>query len=408
MRRSIAAFIGTLASATLPACLVGCHSPGPTSRPTTQTRAAAPPSTTLPPSPRYAPANGTLVIHERNDDFAPGGFQHASPACCGNQGVFLLGADANPGVYESPVIAAAQPFDEALISWNIAYPPGAGGFVEFRVGRAVDGFWSPWLYVGDWGNHTTPDDRVMVFDGGEIEVDYFRSPEHYDRAQYRVTGLAPHGLHPPTLRRMSVCMTDEAARPSRPVSAVHATAPVAIPVPFRTQKTSDSALAGRLCSPASLAMVLEYRGVHDTTEAVARLCWDPTNDIYGGWPRNVQAAFELGVPGYLTRFTNFAEAQRCLAAGQPIVASIRVERPGELRGAPYRVSDGHLLVITGFDDAGDVLVNDPAGNSADNGQLTYARDDMRHCWLENGGVAYILLPAERRASTAPPASTISR
>lgn len=334
--------------------------------------------------------SGTLVLHERSADFAAGAFTHAALACCGGQGVLLLGANQNPGVYESPVVNCARPFNEALLSWNIWYPAGAGGFVEFRVGRGADGSWSPWLYVGDWGAHRPPEDRTMVFDGGEIEVDYFRSTQRYDRAQYRVSGLAPRGAAPPAIRRIALCLSDEsAAAPARRGSTD--APPRQLRVPFRAQRSDDPTLAGRLCSPASLAMVLDYRGASRPTGEVARLCWDATNDIYGNWPRNIQAAFEVGVPGYLMRFSDWDAVRRCIEADQPLIISIRVERPGALRGAPYRVTDGHLIVLTGFAADGDVLVNDPAGATPQTGQLRYRRDDLERCWLEaGGGVAYVL------------------
>jgi len=122
---------------------------------------------------------------------------------------------------------------------------------------------------------------------------------------------------------------------------------------------------------------------------VARAAFDPRQRIFGNWPRNVQAAYELGVPGYVRRYSDWPEVEMTLAGGQPIIASIR-DPEGHLRGTPYPRTTGHLLVVCGIDPAGQVLVNDPAGRDASGGQLTYDRREFEQAWLRMGGVAYIL------------------
>ena len=82
-------------------------------------------------------------------------------------------------------------------------------------------------------------------------------------------------------------------------------------------------------------MVLEYRGVDRPTEEVAQRIYDATHEIYGNWPRAVQAAYTYGVPGYLARFSDWAEVERMIAANQPLVISIRAE-PGSSPGLSIR------------------------------------------------------------------------
>ena len=96
-------------------------------------------------------------------------------------------------------------------------------------------------------------------------------------------------------------------------------------------------------------------------------------------------------PGYLARFADWGAVRRSIAAGQPLVISIRF-REGELPGAPIPSTAGHLIVVTGFAPNGDVLVNDPAAPAAAEVPRSYRRVDLEKAWLQKGGVAYVLLP----------------
>ena len=349
--------------------------------------------------------------------------------------------------YTSPAIEPSVKFNEALLSWNVNTPAGGGFGAELRVGRRFDDSWSPWLRVGEWGQAPPAADAVVACEQGRIDVDYFRSDERYDRIQYRLIGSA--GIEP---QRIAVCVSDTSgvplaldrglkkvwdrpmagpyqalaevnpARPhllaedevdrrrprlqpnemdrrrprllsSNPKGESTSTSDRPLPVPFRSQKSEDPDIAGRICSPTSLAMVMEYRGVARSTAEVAAACYDPTHAIYGNWPRNVQAAYSFGIPGYLTRFSDWGDVERMIAGGQPLIISIRVKSEGDLPGAPYRTTEGHLLVLTGFEGEDGVRVNDPAALKREQGQLTYRRAELEQVWMRGaGGVAYVLLP----------------
>ena len=324
-------------------------------------------------------------------------------------------------------------FNEALVSWNISSPPGMGAAVEIRVGRTENEVvWSPWLYLGGVGQipegvrppnsaasqpigtetppiavESTSGDggtqAVSVFPGGRIDVDYFRSSERFDQLEWRVRGYGNPTNATERIRvaRIDVCVSDTLGVPeSVPRSGSAAIRPPAdtrrrLPVPFFSQKSEKPEIAGRICSPTSLAMVMAYRGKSLPVAEVAAQAFDREHDIYGNWPRNVQAAFELGVPGYLTRISEWSQVEKFIGDGQPVIITVRVREPGALRGAPYETTKGHLLVVCGFDEAGMVLVNDPAAATPETGQLRYYREDLEKCWMEDGGgVAYVLLPTK--------------
>ncbi len=327
-------------------------------------------------------------------------------------------ADDNLAFYESAEIIRPGPpgdnvFTEALLSWNIDVPPNCGVRLDVLVRDAATNEWSPPLFIGSWGDVAIgagPAARPQTTDTGiKVDIDYLRSEQPLNALMYHITaarvgsvgvagGVQAGGAgtqQPPVLvRRMAVCLSDTRTKNTAPVGQLTPTRIGRLGVPFRTQKTSDEALAGRLCSPTSLSMVLAHRGVDLAIERVAALTLDPHFGIYGNWPRNVQAAFSVGVPGYLTRLNTWGELERLVASGNPVIIAIAVE-PGELRGAPYADTRGHLIVVEGFDSDGNVLVNDPAAPTAEQGQRTYQREDLTTVWLRRvDGTAYVLLPRE--------------
>lgn len=359
-----------------------------------------------------------MTQHARGHDYLAGMAAGVDDVLCGPQPLRPFRHDTilrdGPGVvlqcsgdppaaeYESAVIEPAIRFNEVLLSWNVVAPAGSGFCVELRVGRPGEDTWTPWLYVGDWGDTVPAGPRLTSCDAGRIDVDYFRSDERFDRLQYRIRAAGMAGREAAlVVQRVAVCVSDLTGIPPAIVEPRPAVAPPPdptlvhrrLPVPFRNQSTDRPELAGRICSPASLSMLLAYRGVNVPTGHVAAACYDPTHDIYGNWPRAIQAAFSFGVPGYLTRFCDWNDVERMIAAGQPLIISIRVGEADTLTGAPYQPTGGHVLVVSGFDAAGNVMVNDPALGHAEQGELVYLRSELERFWMRaTGGTAYVLLP----------------
>ncbi len=299
--------------------------------------------------------------------------------------------------YTAPRQTPPFPFNEALVSWNIDCPPTAGYRIELRAAALDTGEWTPWLHVGAGGNRPVPAEHTQRCALGRVDIDVFRSDTYFGRVEVRVRGSADTaGGKPLTIRRLAICTSDidrdppPYAAPDKPVTPPPA-AVRRLPVPFRNQLTDRPELAGRICSPACVAMLLAYHGVDAKSGDVAAACYDAANDIYGNWPRQIQTAYAFGVPGYLTRFSTWRDVERHVAQGRPLAISLRLREGDQFRGASYRPSGGHLIVITGFDANGHVHVNDPAFSTPDKGQLTLNRHDLGKAWLYNtGGVAYVV------------------
>jgi hypothetical protein len=74
----------------------------------------------------------------------------------------------------------------------------------------------------------------------------------------------------------------------------------------------------------------------------------------------------------------------------PVVISIAWKK-SELSGAAVQSSNGHLVVVVGFDASGNPIVNDPAAASDADVKRTYFRSELEAVWLENsGGTAYVI------------------
>jgi hypothetical protein len=138
--------------------------------------------------------------------------------------------------------------------------------------------------------------------------------------------------------------------------------------------------------------------------AAARATHDPAYDGTGNWPFNTAWAASLAGHAFVTRLHDLREAERFIEVGIPLVASVAY-RVGGLPGAPTHATDGHLVVIRGFTDTGDVVTNDPAAPTERSVRRTYDRAAFERAWLQgSGGTVYVIhrddqpLPAGSRGA----------
>jgi hypothetical protein len=152
------------------------------------------------------------------------------------------------------------------------------------------------------------------------------------------------------------------------------------------------------CSPTSTTMVLRY-WAGDTSgvcEPYVRASVSGVYDWYygghGNWPFNTAYAASQGLQAHVARFTSFAQLEPWISAGVPAILSVAWGR-GELTGAPISSTAGHLIVLVGFDAAGNPVVNDPAGPSNTTVRRTYYRSELEPLWLSaSAGTAYLIYP----------------
>jgi hypothetical protein len=311
--------------------------------------------------------------------------------------------------YRSDVHTTAQPFTSAIVSWNVQTP--GGSWIETQLRARVSGRWTSWYDVGHWSRDAGMGHRHSVKApadaDGAVDTDTLVLKKPADAWQVQVVVHPGAAGATATLSLLGVT-TDATQR--APVLPQDTNAwGVDIDVPERTQRISESpdALGGggdSWCSPTSVSMVMAYwaeRTHHPRWDvdvpASASGTFDPVYDGCGNWPFNVAFASEHGLAGWVDRLAGLGDLERYVAAGVPLVASIRV-KPGQLTGSPYAKTDGHLLVVRGFTPNGDVIVNDPYALPG-HIRIIYQRAQFEHVWIGgSGGIVYVIGPPDLLAT----------
>ncbi len=297
--------------------------------------------------------------------------------------------------YTSPVIACKFPATKFLPSWNILLPRKDQSYKIFlRVGDESKVKFSPWFLMGEGGNAISDKPVKREAKGwGTSRIDYLHLTRVAYVFQYKVEILTAGSLSPdesPGLRRFFIHYSGQGT-PSRQknVTLTEANA-VRIDVPYRSQlDVTKKSLKHIVCCPTCVSMVLEHHGINQPTLSICDAVYDQRYKIYGVWPKASQAAFQHGCRSWVHRFRGMAAVRDHLRQGQPIIASIRVGK-GELRGARYPKSDGHLIVITGYNGLDKVRVNDPYSVGPGGGEIEYETSDIEKVWLDKGGVAILI------------------
>lgn len=307
----------------------------------------------------------------------------APPSClCGVERAGVPRRDGDDTVIECGVWTPRRAPVHLVPSFSpLAPSPPA---FRFELSARAAGAWSPWVATVTLGDAEFP---ALPSSAGPLtsDVDEVRvsRPVEALRLRVRCRGPLPHAW----LASLSAAAEDRVDAGTPPGAGA------SLRVPALSQIDEDPAIALRICSPTSVAMVLGYWGRAATAAAVAADAFHPATDLYGVWPAAIRAAAARGVAGYLLRFPDWTAAAWCLTRGLPIIASIRYAA-GELGGAPMAATTGHLVVLTGYED-GTVLVNDPAAPTREAVPRRYRRDELTRAWLDRKGVGYVLFDPAR-------------
>jgi Peptidase_C39 like family len=298
----------------------------------------------------------------------------------------------------APYYAPVNGFDSAVVSWNANTPPGTWLAVKIRA--LVNGQWTKEYVMGVWANNSTVKSHSAKYESdnfASLETDTLSLKQPAQAFQVRVSLFSENG-NSPGLQRLAVSTLRNGKTPS--IGEDRNAWNYDIRVPEKSQMIYPD--GGEVwCSPTSLSMVLAYWAQKtnrpelnlDVPAVVARTP-DPIYDGWGNWSFNVAFAGTLGLNAYVSRLHSLSQLEGWLRADIPVIASIAY-KPGELPGTPITQSDGHLLVIRGFDSNGNVITNDPASDprKGQSTRVVYPRRAFEQVWQKgSNGTVYIIYP----------------
>ena len=321
------------------------------------------------------------------------------------------------GHWLSPWRRPGYAFDQLIPSWDATTPRDSWVQVQVR-GRSEAGRVSKWYTMANWAAGDRLFHRTSLGaqadDLAQVDVDTLKTRYSmgFTAWQLRVTLLRKAGTSAApkvdTVGAMTSLLPSVAqVRTSRPGVA----SGVTVDLPRYSQMIHDGhypeydAGGEAWCSPTSVSMVLgglgrlpserEYSWVpadHPDrwVDHAARSHYDYAYDGAGNWSFSAAYAATHADAAFVTRLRNLREAERFIKAGIPLVASVKFG-PGELTGAPISSTNGHLMVVVGFTDGGDVVVNDPAAPDNRSVVRTYDRGEFENAWIPtSGGLVYVV------------------
>ena len=335
--------------------------------------------------------------------------------------------------WTSPVHRIGFGASQLVASWNAETPAGTWLQVEL-LGRYTDGGSTPAYVMARWAsgdqdikrttgngqsdaysfvdtdtNKKTDETKKKLLAGYQLKVTLFRTPgSHVTPKVWQIGAMASNvpDRFSVTPSKGGIAWGKELAVP-RYSQNIH-----------KGQYPEYNGGGEAWCSPTSTQMVVDYwgRGPSERDLAwvdpsyadpqgdhAARHTYDWAYDGTGNWPFNTAYAGSFGLKGIITRLHSLDEAERFIAAGIPVITS-QSFLSSELTGANYGTA-GHLFVIVGFTETGDVIVNDPASHDDSVVRNVYKRTEFENVWLRtkrhradgtvasgSGGIACLISP----------------
>lgn len=284
-----------------------------------------------------------------------------------------------------------SPFTQLVFSWNSLRPER--GYFSFwvRARDAKNGKWGSWHRIIDWGSDVQKS-YATTSDGIAKHVHVRFEAEPSIRLQgFQIKAKAHSGAQLSLIKGCAVSLSDfEQMVTEKDVDVASLSSVKIAHVPFKSQFLLEHPDGDRICSPTSLAMVMEYMTKQTVdVHAFAKNVYDHGLQAYGSWPFNTAQAFhdtngELWF--FVTRLASFKHLHDFLKNNVPVVVSIR----GPIAGSARPYLGGHLLVVIGFDaDKKEVICRDPAFDSLDNYETRYPVSDFLVAWERSRRLAYI-------------------
>jgi hypothetical protein len=323
------------------------------------------------------------------------------------------------GSWTSPTVQPGFAFTRLVASWNAQTPGDSGLRIEVQATSSA-GETSDAYILGIWSTaETTRTSVTGQADAlGRVDTDtlYSRANPFVSYAlRVRLERTTPDDAAP-SVRMLAAQVSDFTYSPSTATSMPLNAEGIELSVPPLSQEVHARQYpqwgggGEAWCSPTSTEMVVEFWGHGPTADDLAwvdpgyadpsvdfaaRSTYDAAYRGTGNWPFNTAYAARYGLDAFVTQLRSLAEAEHFVRAGIPLVASI-ASRPGELDGFLFSGgTNGHLVVIIGFDIAGNPIVNDPAAWSDATVRRVYDRAPFERVWLRgSAGTVYVIHPLD--------------
>lgn len=308
---------------------------------------------------------------------------------------FQVSAESAPGelVLISPELPIRQGWTEAIPSWNIRSNLAITVELRARTGER----WTRYYSLGNWSLATNRFPRTsegsQLDSDGEVRTDtvVLRNPSTH--LQLRLRSRTPKEFRE-GFRFLGVSLLNTAIHGTATPSRNETSEPVTLDVPIRSQADYPEGVS-QWCSPTSLTMVLAYYAKRLQRESLSMEVRDVAHAVYDpGWPGTGNWAFNMafagaqpGLRAVVLRMPELATLEAWLSRGVPVIASVSY---AQLNGREIADrSDGHLVVVVGFDRRGDVLVNDP-GVRMERVRRTITRADFQRAWGYSRNTTYVV------------------
>ena len=287
-------------------------------------------------------------------------------------------------VYVSKPIKAPFDFDTLVPSLNVLYKSQDAAVLVQAAVKTVKG-WSGLykvFYLSKNYKKTFTDlkDDFIIRQGDTLLP---RPKATAFKLQITVLGKAKIGLITAALTNKDIKHNTELSLEGLDVKDIE------LPIkPLSQKEYKDKKLRNEICSPTCLTMALNYFGKKVALEDTVKGVFDEGAKIYGTWPFNTAYAAEFGLKCCVVRCSSLAQAEAEIYQARPLIISVEFKN-GELKNAPVKQTEGHLILISGIDENGNFIVLDPAAPTAKGVRRIYSRKDLAKVWLKNKrGVAY--------------------
>ncbi|MCX7905392.1 MAG: C39 family peptidase [Elusimicrobiales bacterium] len=166
---------------------------------------------------------------------------------------------------------------------------------------------------------------------------------------------------------------------------------VNIDIPKISQISQGVEYNTRICSPTCISMVLKYYNFNIDPVCISKNVYDNSSHIYGNWFFNTAYVSYLGFYSFVARINSYSFLYKILSKEIPVIATISFDE-GELKNSPLQRTKGHLVVIKGMTEKGDIIVNDPAASSEKEVERIYDSYEFFRSWIVNKyGTSYFIL-----------------